>query len=104
MSRDLIISQHALRSTLEKVAEKSSLQQYQQGDNTNHRSAGADRVRAVMEAAASDPIGLHIMARTIVRGETYQQAISNLSRVRHGALNQNALMVRIHRLKRSLQT
>lgn len=108
MGRDLIISQHSLRSTLERVAEKSSLQAWHESQHNSRPHPAShtpdSRFRAIMEAAATDPIGLYIMARTLVKQETYQQAISHLARVRTGAINPNALMVRIHRMRRKLQT
>ena len=82
MSKELIIGEHALRSTLSQVAAKSSHQQWQEAQHNEPRecqNVNRMRLTAVMECAASDPIGTAILARRTLYGESYQEACQKIS-------------------------
>ena len=100
MGKDLIISQHALRSTLEQVAEKASEQQWRESQHNEPReSQMVDRVRSVMEAAAENPIALSIMARRLIYGESHRTAVQNVARVTTIPATSTASRMRVYRLK-----
>ena len=78
--------------------DKAAVEQWQRDQQAQPRS----RVDAVLEAAVNDPIGLSILARRVVLGESYDQAVTGVCRVTHQKMTVGAAKVRIHRLTRSL--
>jgi hypothetical protein len=101
MGKDLITSQHALHGTLDSVTEASSFQQWSQ-ETRETPNVDRRRLTAVLEAAANDPIGLHVLARSVMRGETYEQSISHLPSVTRVTPSVNAMKLRISRLQRRI--
>ena len=105
MGEHIIISQHALNATLERVAEKASHQQWceqQRQQEHQTRIEDSQRVMAVMEAAIKDPVGLHILARKLVLGESYPAAIAGAANVRVGRLNPDSVRMRSERILRRI--
>lgn len=99
----IIISQHALEAGLDRVAEKASFQQWTQ---QVHETPNVDRRRmlAVLEAASSDQIGLHLLARRVVHKETYQQAVKNLSAVTKQKITTGDARQRVCRVMQNIKT
>jgi hypothetical protein len=71
----------------------------------NHEVPNVDRKRltAVLEAAANDPVGLHILARSVIHGETYKQAASHFPSVTGSSQSKDAIKQRVSRLQRHIQ-
>ena len=100
MGKELIIGQHALHATLERVAEKASHQQWQEAQHNSPATGSAsNRFQAVMEAAATNPIGLSIFARRLLYRETHEQAVQKIARLTRIPCSAGASRVRVHSLK-----
>lgn len=103
MDSHRIVYQHALRKSLEHIAEKSSFHKWSQ---EAHETPNVDRQRltAVLEAASSDPIGLHLLARRVIHGETYQQAVGKLAAVTSQKISPADARQRVCRLQQRIKT
>ena len=102
MSKELITSQHALNSSLDQVAAKSSHSQWQESQHNEPREcANVNRMRltAVMECAANNPIGLAILARRTLYQETHLQAVQKLATLTRIPVSEGASRVRVHSAK-----
>lgn len=98
-----IVLESALHESLEKVSDRASLEQWQRRDAGTRENKTGKSIRAIMEAAASDPIGFTLLARRIARGETYRQALQSLSSVRIGKISNEGAERRVRRLSCKLR-
>ena len=98
----LIISQHALKQTLDKVTNKASFRAWEQSRHSEPRETpiiDREHFSAVIEAAANNPIGLAILARRTLYSESYQEAVAKVGLLTHLPTSEGAARVRIHKLK-----
>lgn len=78
--------------------DKAALDAYQRDQQSRPKST-AD---AVLEAAATDPIGMAILARRVVYGESYDKAVAAVGLVTEVKISPTAARMRVSRLSRSL--
>jgi len=105
VSRDLIISEHALRSTLDRVAEKSSFERWESKDGeSNQIPATTQQVNNIMQAAIIDPVGLSIFARQTILGESYREAAGKISHVVFRPISESAGVKRATRIAKFIRT
>ena len=103
MNGRFIISGSALgdAEVQEAAADNAAFRKWNESENNQLPSNSKD-IRAVLEAASSNPIGLQILARRIVEKESYEDAISHVSGVTGRKISYGAARVQVHRAKLSI--
>ena len=100
MGKNLIIPEHELLQTLQHASDVASVRQWQQqqhNGNGHDSPLAARQVHAILEQAAENPLGLHLLARRIICGEDYEKLSRRPFPVTTHSLTPIAVRQRVHR-------
>src|SRR6266478_3648366 len=79
------------------MLDQSALETWQ----TEQAKPSKSSCNAILEAAANNPIGLSLFARTVVFGESYDQAVAGVARLTNKQISNGAARFRVHCLRRA---